>query len=431
METPPQDAQSAFPPSTGLALASLVIGIAAVGLSFLIIGLLVGLIGAALGIAYLSKKRGPTAMARWGVGLSLIGIFASIGFGFLYYHYYHLMVGGMTGGFVASSPKLANPPALPASTQMLKSNLVWSTTISGAQALCVGDWENDGSARVLVAAGLTLHVLDLAGVEKSTLTLPDRFTVIECGRNKAAGARLLAYKAWGPQVSVIDHSGKQLWVQSGGMGVDGAHWGDLDGDGNDEMIIGMNGFSGLEAVSGDGKKLWSAGMANVWSQAIVPARSNRPALVIASDASGSVNVFDSAGHRQSSLRPEGGYFMAMTAGAVESNAVQILGFSGNAAVAFDQTGKVAWITSAQSSMANTGGARQSAAMGDLKGDGTRQWAFIDGAGDLVIATTDGLKVSSIPNQSRIQGFAIAPRTGQGGLLLTLDAGVVSAYSFVP
>jgi len=120
----------------------------------------------------------------------------------------------------------------------------------------------------------------------------------------------------------------------------------------------MNGFSGLEAVSGNGKKLWSASMANVWSQAIVRQSFNRTALVLASDASGSVNVFDSAGNRQGSLRPEGGYFMAMTAGAAESNTVQILGFSGNAAVAFDQTGKVAWVTSAQS-----GVARQSAVMG--------------------------------------------------------------------
>jgi hypothetical protein len=215
------------------------------------------------------------------------------------------------------------------------------------------------------------------------------------------------------------------------MGVDGAHWGDLNGDGNDAMILGMNGFSGLEAISGDGKKLWSDSLGNVWSQVIVPATSNRAALVLATDASGSVNLFDAAGRRQGALRPEGGYFAGMTAGAAQSNSVQILAFSGNAAVAFDQTGKVAWITSAQSSMASTGSPRQSAAMGDLKGDGTQQWALIDGAGDLVVVTTGGLKVSSIANQNRIQGFAIAPRTGQGGLLLTLDAGVVSAYSFVP
>jgi hypothetical protein len=72
-----------------------------------------------------------------------------------------------------------------------------------------------------------------------------------------------------------------------------------------------------------------------------------------------------------------------------------------------------------------------AVMGDLKGDGSKQWAFLDGAGDLVIATTGGLKVSSIPNQSLLQGLAIAPRPGQGALLLTLNGGVVEAHSFGP
>jgi outer membrane protein assembly factor BamB len=432
MEPPPQDAQSAFPPAKGLALASLALGIAAVGLSFLLVGLLVGLVGVGLGIAYLSKKRGPPTMARWGVGLSLLGSVASLGFGLLYFHYYHLLTSGQVGSFnVTTTGALANPPPLPASSPLLNSNLLWSTTVSGAQALCVGDWESDGSARVLVAAGQTLHVLDLTGAEKSTLALPDQFATMECGRNKAGGARLLGYKTWGQQVLVIDHTGKQLWSQSGGMGVNGAHWGDLDGSGNDAMMVGKNGFGGLEAVSGDGKKLWSASMANVWSQAIVPATSNSPALVLATDASGAVNVFDAVGHRQNSLRPEGGYFAAMTAGVIESNVVQILACSGNAVVAFDHIGKVAWMTAAQSSMASRGSPREFAARGDLKGDGTQQWVFMDGGGDLVIATAGGLKVSSIPNQSRIQGFAIAPRPGQGALLLTLDGGVVRAYSFQP
>jgi hypothetical protein len=428
MEPPPQDVQSAFPPRTGMALASLALGIAAVGLSFLLVGFLLGLVGVALGFAYLSKKRGPTAMARWGIGLSVFGILASIGFAALFLHYYKLFKGGMAGAAVnvVSTGALANPAPLPAGSLLLKSNLVWSATISGAQALCVGDWESDGSARVLVADGLTLHVLDLTGAEKSTLPLPDRFSNIECGRSKTGGARLLGYKAWGPKVFVLDHTGKQLWIQSGGMGVDGAHWGDLNGDGNDEMVVGMNGFSGLDAVSSEGKQLWSARMGNVWSQAIVPATSNGPALVLATDASGSVSMFDAAGRRQTSLRPEGGYYVQMTAGVMESNAVQILGFSGNAAAAFDQSGKIAWITSAP---AYSGRARVCAATGDFKGDGTKQWAFVDGAGDLVIATPSGLKVSSIPNQSSIQGLAVAPQPGQGDLLLTLDAGVVRAYSF--
>jgi hypothetical protein len=430
MEPPPQDAQSAFPPSTGLALASLLLGIAAVGLSFLVIGFLLGAVGLILGFVYLNRKRGPKGMAYWGIGLSVVGVLASIGFAALYYYFVHKMKDSFAAGGVMPvgmvTGALANAAPLTNSNPLLKSNLVWSATIPGAQALCAGDWESDGSARVLVAAGKTLHVLDLTGAEKSTLRLPEQFTSIECGRNKTSGARLLGFTTM--KVSVIDHAGKELWSQSALLGIDGAHWGDLTGDGNDGMIMGMNGFGGLEAFSCDGKKLWSASMANVWNQAIVPASSNRPALVLASDARGAVNVFDAAGKHLNALQPDGGYYAQMTAGLADSNTVQIIAFSGNAVEAFDETGKTAWITSALSIM---GKQIPCAVMGDLKGDGTKQWVFLDGAGDLIIATTGGLKVSSIPNQSRLQGLAIAPRPGQGSLLLTLDAGVVRAHSFGP
>src|ERR1700733_14155679 len=98
MELSPQDAQSSFPPPTGLALASLLLGIAAVGLSFLLIGFLIGAVGVALGIAYLNKKSGPKGMARWGVGLSVLGILASIGFAILYVYISHWMKGSTAGG---------------------------------------------------------------------------------------------------------------------------------------------------------------------------------------------------------------------------------------------------------------------------------------------------------------------------------------------
>jgi hypothetical protein len=430
MDTPPQDAQSSFPPSTGLALASLLLGIAAVGLSFVLIGFLLGAVGFILGYVYLNKKRGPKGMAFWGIGLSALGLLASIGFAVLYYYAFHKIKTTIAaGGFnMSASAALTNPPLLTNSSPLLKSNLVWSANIPGAQTLCAGDWESDGSARVLVAAGQTLHVLDLTGAETSRIPLPERFSAIECGRNKSAGARLLGYTPWGREVMVLDHAGKKVWSQSALMGLDGAHWGDLTGDGNDVLIMGMNGIGGLEVFSGDGKSLWSTSMANVWSQAIVPAATNRPALVLASDASGSVNVFDAAGQRLHSLKPDGGYFAQMTAGLADSNAVQIIGFSGNSVEAFDQTGKTAWITSALSTM---GKQLPCAVMGDLKGDGTKQWVFLDGAGNLVVVTTGGLKVSSIPNQSRIQGLAIASRKGTRGLLLTLDSGVVRAHCFGP
>jgi hypothetical protein len=161
-----------------------------------------------------------------------------------------------------------------------------------------------------------------------------------------------------------------------GMGMDGAHWGDLNGDGNDEMIMGMNGFGGLEALSGDGKKLWSASMANVWSQAIVPAAANRPALVLATDASGSVNVFRCSRPAPNSLRPDGGYFAADDGGRDGEQRGANLAFSGNAVEAFDQAGKTAWITSAARATPTMAAQLACAVMGDLKGDGTKQWASL-------------------------------------------------------
>jgi len=147
METPPLDARSAFPPPTGLALASLVLGIAAVAMSFILAGFLIGLIGVALGVAYLNRNRGPTAMARWGVGLSLLGIFASIGFAVLYYHYYHLIRHGTPGGAgAAPAGALSNPSPPPASGPSPKSNLDWSATIPGPRTLCAGGWERSSAA---------------------------------------------------------------------------------------------------------------------------------------------------------------------------------------------------------------------------------------------------------------------------------------------
>jgi hypothetical protein len=347
------------------------------------------------------------------------------------YHDYAALKTDALAADIPGPPKSvpAGPAPLAAGAQTLTANALWSTTISGAQAMCVGDWDNDGSTRILVAAGSTLHVLDSGGAEKSTVPLPNRFTNIECGRNKASGARLLGYGNWGQVVEVIDHSGKELWNFKSTFGADGAHWGDLDGDGVDEMIVGMNGFGGLEALSSDGKKLWSASLGNVWNQAIVSATSNGPARVFATEAGGTVRVFDGTGHPMATLHPGGDYFAQMTAHAVDDKSLQIIGITGSTTVAFDETGKIAWKTSAVS---NPGGWRSCCfAAGDLKGDGSTQWVFIDGSGDLVVATPGGEKISSIANQKGIEDFAVASRAGQGGLLMTLSHGTITAYQLQP
>jgi hypothetical protein len=337
----------------------------------------------------------------------------------------------------AGQPK-TEPPPIPAeglknAPQMLQPIAGWSTNLPAAKALCTGDWDGDGNQDILVAGGNTLHILALDGTEKGTIALPTEFSEIECGRNAQSGARLMGYSSWSHTVEVIDRKGKRLWNYSAMMGVDGAHWGDLDGDGTDELIVGMNGFGGLDAVSADGKRLWHVPLGNVWGQAVLPARPGQPALVFATEAGGSVHSYDARGQARATLRPEGAYYTKLAAAAVDpSGKVQILALGqGTAgakqdAIAFDATGQVAW-SAPVAAGGNWVGVRF--ASGELTGDGKRAWAFLDPAGDLVLATANGEKLAGISGQGGITDFVIVSGKDGRGILVLLKGTMLQEFSF--
>ncbi len=433
MDVPPQIDRAGFGPSSGKALACLIAGIIAIGLSFMVVGMIFGLAGVGIGITSLNRNEGGRTMARWGIGLSVFGIVASIGFAILYKSFissFANMNGAVKGSPPATpSAKLSSPSPLPAAKSMFKTTVLWSNTIPGAVAMTVGDWDGAGSAEILVVSGQTLHVLDLAGVEKSQVNLPGLYTVIEYGHSKSKGSRLLGYTApWGRNLSVIDHNGKEAWNQSAWLGMNGAHWADLKSDGEEGVVIGYNGPRGIAAYSSEGKDLWKVRMGNVWSHAFVPPTLLHPGAIAACEASGSVVLINLAGKALPPLRPEGGYFTQVAAGLMESNAVQMLGFANGAVVAFDESGTASWISPAAW---NTTGKPAIAISGDLLGDKTSEWIFSDARGDLEIATSSGSQAGIISRKSAILGAAVTPRKGAGGLLLVLDGGTIWAYSFAP
>lgn len=66
------------------------------------------------------------------------------------------------------------------------------------------------------------------------------------------------------------------------------------------------------------------------------------------------------------------------------------------------------------------------AYGDIDADGVVEWAFVDAAGNLVLATPTGEKLASVPGVSTLTGFAILPSRG---LIVILQSGKLVAYHF--
>ncbi len=305
----------------------------------------------------------------------------------------------------------------------------WSRTYDVA-AMEGGDWNGDGRGNLLLAAAdRRLRVLDGEGEELEQIRLPGHFSLLGLGRN-GEEVRLLGHTNWGHQVVAMDGAGQRLWRYRSGSGVNGAHWGDLTGDGRDELIAGMNGGGGLHAVSPDGERLWRAThIGNVWNQAVIPATGGQPARIFATEAGGSVRVFDAEGTELRALRPLGQYSSQLAAGRMDANGrVQIIA-QGDATVAFDETGEVAWHTPAQRDHGAWRG--RTFALGDLTGDGVNEWVFRDIDGTLAVVNPDGGRVASLTVAGDIEQFTVVPAPEAGGLLAVFAAGQVRAFALEP
>lgn len=86
MDTPltPETPAPTPQPRTGLAIASLVLGILAVFSSILVVGAVVGLVAIVMGAIHISKRHGPNGMAWAGVALSVLSLILSLGLAIVY-----------------------------------------------------------------------------------------------------------------------------------------------------------------------------------------------------------------------------------------------------------------------------------------------------------------------------------------------------------
>jgi peroxiredoxin len=84
--------------SSGLAVASFILGILSIALSLYMVGGMLAIIGLILGIIHLKSHTSSLAMAKWGISFSAVALVISIGVGYMYYHRYsNLKNSGMSG----------------------------------------------------------------------------------------------------------------------------------------------------------------------------------------------------------------------------------------------------------------------------------------------------------------------------------------------
>lgn len=183
-----------------------------------------------------------------------------------------------------------------------------------------------------------------------------------------AGAEFVAFNPWGRDVVAISSDGTDLWTESGGQGIDDVWARDLDGDGQDEVIVGYNGGTGLHVFGHDGVRRWKYDkIGNVWHVAAADVTGDSNIEVVTTSAAGRVHVFSNAGEEVQNL----------DAG-VYANMVRI------ATTAMDASKPLILVI---------GGGLTDASMVALSGDGQEQWKVDFPAGsrhaDSLMPSPDG------------------------------------------
>ncbi len=306
---------------------------------------------------------------------------------------------------------------------------VWNRSVPLARTVACGDWDGDGVSDVVLAGGGTLEWFNRDGEKKGTLPWPNEDNILELGRTRSGEARIATYSTWGKRVRVLDSTGKELWSYPSRSGLDGAHWGDLDGDGDDELVVGHNGGGGLQALGIDGKVRWEVGgLGNVWSQAAVPAHEGQPGRVFITEASGSVRAYDASGTALGRFQLDDQYCASMTAAWMGPSAgIQVIGESGREFVAVaDTSGAVRWRFPVKGTPGNWRSTQFVA--GDLTGDGVPEWVVRDGK-KLVVASPDGTELGTLEFKDPMVTFAALSSKNGPARLAVLFEQLLIVYDF--
>ncbi len=296
----------------------------------------------------------------------------------------------------------------PSSGCDFETTAMWHALIEDGVGLTVGDWDGEPGDEILAATdngrlyvftldGTLIDDLDLsAAIDPDDPTWWSGFSKLSLGQTND-GPQLSAHGGWSLMVNVFDADGGLSWNTYNDYGINDTTWGDLDGDGLDELLLAYNGSGGAHARSSEGELIWNTNepdadyssrrTGNVWDVQVVPPRPDREAIVVLA-AHDNIEVRNTNGDPMTPSRLEHDAFGGLAVAPTSDGGVEIasIGLWDDTLIVTDQAGTEQWQVPAFLPLLSPANAVVTA---DVDADSISEWAYYDPTGKLVVMSSTG------------------------------------------
>lgn len=229
---------------------------------------------------------------------------------------------------VEAKRKMLQPRLISGEGNFEKRTFYSSEGLGNISQINVG-WPADREgADIAVVGNHGADFIDSSGQMKNQVRFSiDQYSPVVVARTGSNGkyGYLTRGESWAAPATLIDEQGHVSWQYKDWMGVDDSAAGDVFGNGQLSIVVGINGAGGLVLLDGQGKKLWGKVEANVWHVEMLDTNGDGRDEVLHSDAKGQLLVRNEKGDVISRYLP-GTYvsFFALTRWGGETRPSHIL-----------------------------------------------------------------------------------------------------------
>jgi thiol-disulfide isomerase/thioredoxin len=243
-----------------------------------------------------------------------------------------------------------------------------------------------------------------------------------------------AFATGGQRFHLLDSHGKQILtypedaLKSPHSGIADVQLGDLDGDGTPKIYVGYFGVVGVQAVSLDGKRLWSnRGVANVTRLAIGPNDEKKRGTLVCATVSGSPVMLDADGKTGGEIGLPGQALSSILAADLLGDGEPLwCGLTAsragkNLAVGFSLRGELFW----QYVLPDGVQPRpiEPIVAGQIHREGPGQWILPGTDGSIQFLSADGKLLDTFNYGAALQGLATIQIDGQAVLVVSSANGL--------